>query len=402
MGGNHCQILYNTIWSFSTLRLTNKNMKYNNHKVNLFAPLPIPKATLGLLLGAITIITTITTYSQETTYENSVTTQPVGYVTLNIPPGTGTSKRNSLISIPLISTDPLIPSKATVSAIKNSNTIGFTTLNTGEAGLVTIPEGYLSNPSKPYIVHITSGEAQGFMLLVSTQTPNTTTEITLTDPHDPALDITTMGIQVGDTFTIYPCDTLLSFFGTPESTGIVGAETSSNADTVVLVNAGSANTFYFNTSKQSWVRIGLGTPNADNTPLLPYYGIQYARISTEPLSLVVLGNVPNFNRKMKIKATGTTLIGSFYPTDSTLSLTGIQNNPWWVKSTTQSQADTLVLTSLGSAATYFHNGSNWRRVSFGNPISDLISMPVGTAALLNKKGLQQGYFVYSQNQPYNL
>ena len=42
------------------------------------------------------------------------------------------------------------------------------------------------------------------------------------------------------------------------------------------------------------------------------------------------------------------------------------------------------MTSAGTWATYFHDGSNWRKNARGNPISDDTVVASGTAVLISK------------------
>lgn len=315
---------------------------------------------------------------------NSVSTKPVGFVTIDITAGTGNSKKTSLISIPLLSRDTSIPSKGNVTSVKDARTISYTTVGTGDGGNSTIPAGYLSNQAEPYLLHFTSGNAEGFMLLVSTQTPNTITEITLDDPHNGALNLTSLGVNIGDEFKIYPCDTLLSFFGTPESTLIKGGTSPANADTITMTFNGSASTYYYNTNLDRWARIGLGSPNANNIPLLPFYGLQYGRLASTPLQLISVGEVPTDKRKLKLRANGTTIVSSYWPQNALLSQTPFSNSEDWRKGNTAATSDKIVVVSNGGASTFWNNGSNWKRLGLGSPTSDTVTLPLAAATLINK------------------
>jgi hypothetical protein len=306
-----------------------------------------------------------------------------------------------MVSLPLLNKDNNIPSKAKVTSVNSSNSIGYTTLNTSESGSATIPNGYLSNPAEPYLIHFTTGNAAGFMLLVSSTVANTTSNLTLTDPHDTALNLANMGVAVNDEFRIYPCDTLLSFFGTPAQTNIRGGTSANQADNITLITAGSASTYFYHTGLNRWARVGLGNPNANNTPLLPFYGIQYGRLAPTPLQLVATGEVPLGKRKAKIRGNGSTLLATYWPVDTTLSLTSFRNIGSWRTGNAATNADRLVLSPSGSANTYWHTGTNWRRTSPGSPISDSTPVSLGTAALINKTTPGVQYTVLEDLAPYN-
>ena len=63
----------------------------------------------------------------------------------------------------------------------------------------------------------------------------------------------------------------------------------------------------------------------------------------------------------------------------------------------------MVLSSGGSQSTFFHDGSNWRRVALGNPLANSNSVPVGASILINKRNSGgAGYAAYENTAPYNL
>jgi hypothetical protein len=143
-----------------------------------------------------------------------------------------------------------------------------------------------------------------------------------------------------------------------------------------------------------------GSPDASNVPLLPYYGMQYQRIANTPLSATVTGEVPVKPRKVAVKNSGITLISQFWPADSTLLSSGLSSVV--TPGASASVADTVILTSGGSASTYWYNGTNWRRVFAGSPISDSTPIPIGTTVQISRKGTATGYTTLSQPVPYSL
>lgn len=336
--------------------------------------------------------------------QETATTDPVGFVTVGITAGTGTAKRNTLFSLPLLETETITGQVAgtitgvTANAISNSNA-GWTS-------------GALSEPASPYLIQITSGAAEGRMFLISSSAAtggaiagaaNTATQVTISSLDTAQVDLTTLGIVVGtDTYKIFACDTLSSFFGTPASTGVQGGTSSANADTIIAVVNGSSSTYFYSTTNIRWSRVALGSPDASNVPLLPYYGIQYARIAATPLSFVVTGAVPTEQRKVAIKNSGPTMLAQYWPADSTLGSLGLQSLVGWQSGSSASVADTVVLASAGSANTYFYNGTNWKRVALGSPDADTTPIPLGTTVFIIKRGTASGYTTLTQQTPYSL
>lgn len=340
------------------------------------------------------------------TIAQTATTDPVGFVTVGITAGTGTTKRNTLFSVPLLETESI--------AGQVAGTISGVTLNTISNLNAGWNAGALSQPATPYLIQITSGAAEGRMFLISSSantggailgTANTATTVTVSSLDAAQVDLTTLGIVAGtDTYKIYACDTLSSFFGTPASTGVQGGASASNADTVIVVLNGSAATYYYNTgvTPNRWSRVAFGSPSADNVALFPYYGVQYARLASTPLSFVVTGGVPAEGRKVSVKNSGLTLLSQYWPADSTLQSLGLNTIPGWLSGANASSADTVVLTTGGSANTYFFDGRDWRRVAFGTPLANTTAIGIGTTVQIVRKGIASGYGTLAQNPPYSL
>jgi hypothetical protein len=328
--------------------------------------------------------------------QETATTDPVGFVTVNVTPGNGTAKTTTLLSLPLLETENI---QGQVSGVITGVTA--TSLSNSSAGWTA---GGLSSPASPYLIMITSGSAQGRMFLISSSTANTASTVTISAPDAVQVDLAQLGIVLGtDTYKIYACDTLSSFFGTPASSGILGGTSANTADTLILVSNGAASTFYFNTTLNRWTRAAFGNPDASNEPLLPFYGVQYARLSSAPLSFVVTGGVPTIKRQVEVKNSGPTLLAQYWPAGSTLSTLGLQSIAGWRTGASASVADTVVLTTSGSATTYFYDGTNWRRVAFGSPISNDVAIDVGTTVKIARKGATAtDYDTLVQNLPYTL
>lgn len=336
--------------------------------------------------------------------QETATTEPVGFVTVGITAGTGQSKRNTLFSLPLLETETITGQVAGTITGLTANTISNAS---AEWGL-----GELSSAATPYLIQITKGLAEGRMFLISSSAStggaiagaaNTASQVTVSSLDSNQVDLTTLGIAVGeDTYKIFACDTLSSFFGTPVTTGVQGGASTANADTIVAVLNGSSATYFYSTTNNRWSRVALGSPDASNVPLPPYYGIQYARLASAPLSFVVTGAVPTIGRQVAIKNSGPTLLAQYWPADSTLGSLGLQNLAGWRTGVSASAADTVVLTSAGSANTYFFNGSNWKRVALGSPNADDTVIFIGATISIIKKGTAAGYSTLTQTTPYTL
>ena len=338
----------------------------------------------------------------------TVATDPVGFVTVTITPGSGTARKPTLMSIPLLDT-------TWTNSGLSSGTITSVTSNSIVVSNAGWTAGALSQPAAPFVVQITSGPAAGrFFLVASSATTggasggaaqaNTATNLFIS-----SIDLTPItnhlanaGVSAGNTFKIYACDTLSSF-GSPASTGIRGGTNAASADNVVVTVNGTPTTYFYSTTVSNWVR----TPNINsaNVALTPNIGIMYNRLATNNLSFVSTGQVPVTNRIAPIKNSGVTILSQYWPVNSTLNSLGLQSIPGWVGGTNQASTDNVTVIVNGTPTTYYYHVSptatNWRR--FPLPTSqDTVNIPVGAAVQINKKGSAPGYSSLSQGVPYTL
>jgi hypothetical protein len=342
------------------------------------------------------------TFALPSAIANTATTDPVGFVTVGITAGTGTTKRNTLFSVPLMETESIGGQVAGTITGVTANTI-----SNSNAGWTA---GALSQPATPYLIQITSGAAEGRLFLIASSadtggaiagTPNTATTVTISSADTAQVDLTTLGIVVGtDTYKIYACDTLSSFFGAPATNGVQGGTAPANADTIVAVVNGTSSTYYYNTSSSRWVRAVLGNPNSSNVPLIPYYGVQYGRLGNTALSFVVTGGVPTAPRKVAVKNSGTTIVSQFWPVISTLGTSGLSTVV--TAGATAAAADTVVLTEGLSTSTFFYNGTDWKKVVLGTPTANTNPIPIGASVQIIRKGTAAGFSTLSQIVPYSL
>lgn len=341
------------------------------------------------------IVSLALTIALPSLHAQTATTDPVGFTTVNITAGTGTAKRNTFFSLPLLE----VPTTFTGKVAGTVTSVTATTISDSSANWAA---GSLSQAASPYVVMMTSGGAKGAMFLVSSTAPNTATTLTVSSNDTTQVpNLSTLGVATGDTYKIFACDTLSSFFGAPSPSGVLGGASQNSADTIIITVNGSASTYFYSTTLGRWTRVAFGNPSAANVPLLPYYGMQYQRLGNSALSFVTTGSVPTVDRKVQIKNSGVTLLAQYWPAASTLSSLGLQSLPGWAAGTAQT-GDNVLVTSGGSTLTYYYDGTNWRRAAFGNPISNNVEIPIGSAVQLSKKGTAAGYVTLTQTVPYSL
>ena len=324
----------------------------------------------------------------------NATTDPVGFVTVNVTAGTGKAKKTSFISIPLLDI-------ASIQGQASGKITAFTANSLSNSGAGWLA-GQLSTASSPFLVQITSGSAKGIILLISSAIANTSTSLTINSDDVVNTNLTTIGLAVGDGYKIIPCDTLASLFGTPASTGILGGSSQNTADTIQIVYNGSTKTYFYSTTLNRWTQVTLGNPDASNVPLRPYVGLVYSRLAASPLNLKVTGSVPVTQRKVSVKNSGVTLLSQYWPVASTLASLNIQSIPNWTSAASATNADTVQVNVKGTTKTFFYDGVNWRQVTLGSPIKNTEPIEVGASIILTQKGSTPGYVTYSQQAPYSL
>lgn len=324
----------------------------------------------------------------------TVTTVPVGAVGVTIAAGTGTARALSTVSFPLVE-QAVIAGKATgiITGVTAS------TLSNSTAGWTA---GQLSTAAAPCLIQITSGSASGRTFLVSTTTASTATTVTI-DTEDAALvDLTTLGIASGvDTYRVLACDTLSSLFGTPATTGILGAAAGQSAtgDIILVLNSGAYRSYYYNTTASQWARVGPNTAS-NNVAIRPDAMVIYNRLGNSALGLTITGEVPSVARKAIVKKSGLTVLANGWPAGLTLSTSGIQNSTGWTTGTSTT-ADTVQMLIGSGYQKFYHNGTNWKRVG-PNTTSDTVAIPVGSGVIISKLGSTTGSVALSQALPYSL
>lgn len=322
-----------------------------------------------------------------------VVTDPVGFIQVATNPGTGSARALTVLSFPLLNTTNVTGA--------SSGKIDAVSANTLTCSAANWAAGELSQATKPKLIRITSGAAVGRTFLISTSATNTS--ITLTLASSETTDLTTLGIVTGtngDSFKIYDCATLGSLFGTPATFAFVGNANPDLADNVLLLISGTWSTFYYNTTLNRWTRRSFGNPDATNQAVKPDTAILFSSIGTSSLTLVATGTVPTTSIKNVISKSGLTFLGNNWPTDVTLFNSGIQSIPGWQANANVNNADQVLLLVNGTWSTFYWDGTNWRRRSFGNPVSNTQLIPAGAGIILSKVSATASDSLLTQTPPY--
>ena len=287
------------------------------------------------------------------------------------------------MSIPLYNTADYV---STVASLVSATQFTMT-------GAAWTPGAY-ATAAAPRIVRVKASTAVpahvGKYFVVSDNTAN---QLTVVLPFGVA-DIST-AISVGDICELVPANTLGSVFGT--TTPILhGDPDSTLADSVYILNGGAWETYFHNGT--NWRKFG-GAGNKNNNIIYPDEGLFIVHVSTSPVVLTLMGTVPSTGEQSDLLGNNaSTFLANRFPVDMQLVNTGLHLLPGWVTGAVD-DADLVYVwdSAVSQWATYFHNGTNWRRSgASGNKNTDLI--PSGTAVVVSRHAASTA--TLSQTLPY--
>jgi hypothetical protein len=321
----------------------------------------------------------------------SVTTTPVGAVTVNVAAGTGTAYATTALSFPLLD----VP-QASGQMVGQITGVTANTITNSNAGWQA---GQLSTAAAPSLIQITSGQAQGRLLLISTSTANTATTVTLDAEEAAQVNLTSLGVVAGDRYRIVACDTLSTLFGTPTSSGIRGGTAANLADQVQILVGGTWRKYYFNTSSNAWVLVGPNAPS-NNIPIRPDTAVIYSRLANTPLTFNLTGEVNSVRRQAAVRNNGVTYLSTGWPVDLTLGTSKFNEIPGWRTSTNPANADSVQVLVSGTWRRYYHNGTQWLLAGPNAPSNGVV-LQSGSAVMINRVG-STGFSTLAQDLPYTL
>ena len=299
----------------------------------------------------------------------AVTTLPSGVKQIVLQNGT-----TNWFSLPLTG-QPIFTGM--VSAV-TSNTIS---VNSGSNTLASS----LTTPGSPYFVQFLSGAEAGRVMLITANTTSALTLDTTDNGVGSKVPLTASGfsVAVGDSFQVFPGDTLASVFGAGTSANplvIAGGAFNGQGDTVMLTGS-SLQDYYFNTTLGYWVLCG-SSVNANNTVIYPFSSVCVLRNAASNATLVLTGQMTPVNACTKV-ATNTDIYGStHYAVGVTLAQLNMGAN--WLKSSNPNAADEIgVWNPSTNNFNYYYQqpNGNWYQAYGGNPttVQNSTVLPAGSA-----------------------
>lgn len=307
--------------------------------------------------------------------QDSEYTEPIGVIAYRIDGGTVEAPVTTMISLPL--TDK--PAASGASSFVVTSIDGQTITSTG-AGWV---ESALAMEAFPYDVRFVTGDAAGARFAIAA---NTTDTLSVTGRSLSEFSILT-GVT-GDEAELVPVDTLEMLFG---GALFMSGATAEEADEVsVFFGAGSTGSYFIDQGTSMWVQSASPTTPAGDIRLSPGGALAVARKGA-PLSLVVAGGIPLSQVNIQVQNSGETFTNTGLPTDITLGgLTLETRVSGWVSSGDPSVADLVGIPAGAGWVFYFHNGSNWQRVSGPTTNRDSVEVEAGKPIRILRRGQATG------------
>jgi uncharacterized protein (TIGR02597 family) len=325
----------------------------------------------------------------------SVASVPEGMITFPITHGT-----TNYLSLPLTNNETYTSSVTAVTI--NSITVG------DAPAPFTIS---LTTSAAPYFVKFLSGNETGRVLLI---TANSTSSLTLdTTDHTSGspvlLNTTGFDVEAGDTFEVFPGDTLASVFGAATAQSplvLTGGSNAVMADTISLFTSANAPavTYYFNTTVGYWEQYGTAV-NANNTIIYPYSAFSIARRINHPnTTLVLSGRVTSVVVEIKVVGNATVYTSTHCATD--VKLSQLQFGSTWVTGSTAVTADTLSVwnPTMNRFDTYYQKSdSTWRKYPDAVTDQSNFAITAGTVITITKRESVAGAATFLQSPvPYSL
>jgi len=298
---------------------------------------------------------------------NAATTDPVGYVSINIQGGGASS---------LISNGGLVqPGIAASGASVATTTVTL-------PGASWIVDGFAGS-------HYVQLESGAWSAILS----NSETQLTIES---------SLGTVANTALTIRPLHTLNTLFGTTNSAGFTGGSGLGQADIIAVFDQATQNfsgLYYYNTGSSEWQNSGNNT--AGNTIVYPDEAIVVVGKTTKQITIT--GTVQTGTTSGSLAAVGeTTLIPNTHPVDLKISESGYES--FLIGGTGFGSADKVFVWDAAAqnfTGLYYYNSTadEWQTAA-NTTVTNTDVIPVGAAAVVVRAN--SGSDTWNLQQPFTL
>ena len=318
----------------------------------------------------------------------TINTIPEGVTTFSLTHGTTT-----YMSLPL-EADPIY-SGATSAVTSNSISVADSP--------APWTAGSLATAAQPYFVKFLTGPQTGRIILVTANTTNTLTLDTTdhTTQTTPLVGNTpsSFDVVVGNTFEVFPGETLATLFGTGTSQDpldyLVGGANVSSADLLAIFSTATAPalSYFFDTSKGFW-RLYPATTSANNTIIYPHSSFAITRRTNNgDTTYPAMGKVTEVPLLIKTLSLSTLYTSTLYPVDISLGNLNLGSN--WNKGSSITVADNLAVwngsANPGHFDTYYQlTDLTWRKYPDKTTNVSTFVIPAGSTVTITKRSSVTG------------
>jgi len=311
--------------------------------------------------------------------QTTATTDPVGFVTLDVAGGSNASPKLSFKALGL--TRPVeyqgsaeTAAGGTATVIDNEATSGY---------------GVTPSASTPYYLEVTSGTGAGTTYDISGISGST---ITL------AQNLASV-VAAPVTFKIRKHWTLSDVFGAADTAGLTSGDDASVSDQVLLYSSGSYTAYYYQTAPAGaggtgWRKSTDVFADASKTIIYPDDGVVLRRIQSGNLSVVLTGAVKTGQTSVPITA-GTNVLSNVYAAAMTLSSCQIYNastpSTSLVSGDDASTSDQVLLWNGSGYTAYYYQtapaaagGTGWRNATDVFTDAGNTPLPAGSAIIVKR------------------
>jgi hypothetical protein len=325
--------------------------------------------------------------------QTTVATNPVGFITQSITPGSVASPTLTLLSPTL--TQPITYQGYISSLTSTTITVAGTSWTANQFG----PDANSGSPQY-YVevidpnIHDTNGNAGGALADI---TSNTATSVTIDanlTAFAPAADVTSGVVTV----IIRPHVTLSTLFGATNTAGLTAGATPGTADEVLIYDgANSVSYFYFTGDQQGdppgWYDSAF-TLQAGNVSIAPFEAVVIKRKSAGALTLTSVGTVKTGDTLFPV-VNGLNVLGTVSAQGLTLATSGLftgSSTTGVTAGATPATADEVIIYSGTTQTPYFYftgdqqgDAPGWYDSAFTTTAGSIPIAP-GTAFVLKRKG----------------
>jgi uncharacterized protein (TIGR02597 family) len=319
--------------------------------------------------------------------DTSVTTDPVGFITLNAA-GTGGTSSSALSFLGLSFTRPVEYQGAAASAS------GATLFDNNAAWT----DNQFNAPNGTFYLELTSGTGTGLMANITASSASNKS-LTL------AADLSAY-ISAGTTYKIRKNWTVASLFGPNDESGLQGGNATS-ADQILVYNSAAKNytTYYYQTSGLGgvgWRTTSSTSADASGAAFNPTDGMIIRRFQSSSVAFSIAGAVKLGQTDIPV-ASGLNVVSNVYPTNTlTLGNSGLLASG--LNGGTATSADEVQIYSAGAYSTYYYQtsglgGTGWRSTTSTSADASSTVIPPGASVIVQRTN-NAAPFTWSVPQPF--